>query len=282
MPITPTDIKDVVLREDDFGHEMRVGKCLTDVKYPQTYLQNQFEQTIVWPPSHGGTYRDQATGKSRQFDFRCRVSKGYKRSQNILLAVECKNLNTEFPVVVCGRPRVDKEDYHVFIDLESPGKASLRKVEGINSIYRPDEFVGKSVLRLKRKDNRLCSDGDTEIYDRWTQALASSFDLANQAAQSSEPTGASTFIMPMVVVPDTALWIASYNDNGTLSSDPTPTDHCHYYVDFKLPIELPLVLTHIHFVTLTGLRELLSLFVSDRRKWDTIFSRASCRFEPEV
>jgi hypothetical protein len=31
----PEDIKNVVLEEDDFGHEMRVGRILSNVKYPQ-------------------------------------------------------------------------------------------------------------------------------------------------------------------------------------------------------------------------------------------------------
>jgi hypothetical protein len=55
VPITLSDVRKVVTDEDDFGHEMRVSGLL------QITPAIEFE--------HGGTYKDDVTGKPRQFDF---------------------------------------------------------------------------------------------------------------------------------------------------------------------------------------------------------------------
>ena len=56
MAITSKDIEEVIATEDDFGHEMRVGRLL------RGYFGSQTLQ--------GGTYIDPVSGKARQFDFR--------------------------------------------------------------------------------------------------------------------------------------------------------------------------------------------------------------------
>ena len=258
---------------------MRVGKILTNLEYPEIV----YEQTCVMPPHHGGTYEDQVTGKTRQFDYRCQIVRGRDSSKSIFLAAECKNLKPDLPLVVCGRPRTSEESYHVFIGRGDDGKSFLRKVDGFNSIYKPDDFVGKNLLRLKKKDNRLCADGDSEIYDKWSQALASSHDLAFGAVYNNPPPKSCAFVLPLVVVPDDSLWTVCYKDDGALDGDPKQVNQCEFYVDQKLLIGLPFVLTHIHFVTLKGLSHMLSNFVAaGSRTWDTIFSKASSDFNPNA
>jgi hypothetical protein len=197
---------------------------------------------------------------------------------SIYLAVECKNLNADLPLVVCGRPRTVEESYHAFLQLETPKPnvlpVWLRKKDGFNSIYQPDQFVGKSLLRLKKKQNEICAEGDSEIYDRWAQALASSHDLADRAFDENLPQKSCAFVMPLVVVPDNSLWIVSYKDDGTPDADPIKVDKCEFYVEQKLNLSsMPqLVLTHIHFVTLKGLSQMLADFVAPRtRTWKRIF-----------
>ena len=278
MSITAADIKSVVLVEDDFGHEIRVGNILTNVKYPEIY----YEPTRVMRPDHGGTYIDHVTGKTRQFDYRCQIVRGREISRSIFLAVECKNLNPDLPLVVCGRPRTDEESYHIFIHLKirppNGSEFSLKKVDGFNSIYKPDAFVGKSLLRLKKKQNELCADGDSEIYDRWSQAMASCHDLAKRAFKDKPSPKSCAFIMPLVVVPDNSLWTVSYKSDGSLDGDPIQVDKCEFYVEQKLLLSdmPPVILTHIHFVTVKGLSQMLLDFVATRsRTWDAIFSEAS-------
>jgi hypothetical protein len=279
VSITAQEIKDVVRVEDDFGHEMRVGNILTNPQYPPFH----FTQVRVMSPSHGGTYKDQVTDKTRQFDYRCQIVRGHQGTHNIFLAAECKNLNPDLPLVVCGRPRTKVESYHVYIARTQDGERQLRIVEGSGSLYKPNGFVGKSLIRLKIKEKKLCADGDSEIYDKWSQALASSYDLAFSAAYNKSASQALAFILPLVVVPDNSLWVVSYKDNGTPYGDPEKVDQCPFYVDQKFLIGLPFVITHIHFVTLKGLSDMLSEFANaDSDKWDLIFSHASSEYNPTL
>jgi len=94
MSITAQDIKNVALTEDDFGHEMRVGKILRpeNIQLRQTtFAPAKFEQ-----PKHGETYIDAVTGKNRQFDYRTSIHRGAMGRCAISLAVECKNIDTEY------------------------------------------------------------------------------------------------------------------------------------------------------------------------------------------
>src|SRR5438874_9470337 len=93
------DIKAAISDAVDFGQEMRV--------------RNLLEVTPAINFEHGGTYKDQVTGKPRQFDFRCSL-----RKQNALLslAVECKNLSVESPLVISGTWRRNEEAFHELIE----------------------------------------------------------------------------------------------------------------------------------------------------------------------
>jgi hypothetical protein len=274
MSITASEIKSVVLAEDDFGHEMRVGDTLNTLHYA-------FSPWVrIWEPTHGETYEDPKTQKSRQFDFRCKIVSGYDKGRVISLAVECKNLNPDLPLVICGRSRTDRESYHILIS-SNDGHPKTLKVSGASSIYKPNEFVGKSVLRLKIKERKLCSDGDSEIYDRWSQALASSHELALEAARNPLDAKSYTFIMPMVVVPNGSLWTVEYNENGKVPGEPQQVKHCEYHVAHKIDVGIPYLITNIHFLTIEGLRSLISEFSNaEFYKWDKIFSITASEFNP--
>lgn len=281
-PISASEIQEVVLKEDDFGHEMRVGGILKNFQAPQS----AFIKARLSRLDHGGTYVDPATSKTRQFDYRCRISKGIEGLHNILLAVECKNLNPDLPLVVCGRERTDKEAYHLVIARDDENRhVSIAKVAGKSSLYEPSGFVGKSLLRLKFKDKKLCSDGDSEIYDKWSQALASCRDLAIEFANanSTAEIKGSAFLMPIVVVPNNSLWTASYDNGGSIQDTPKQVDLCDFYVEHKLAANFPFVLTHIHFATLKGLSKMLNEYADgDFYKWDKMFCFSSSKFDLSV
>lgn len=275
MSITAAEIKKVVLDEDDFGHEMRVGKLLNTLNYAIRGVR-------IFEPIHGETYEDPKTQKTRQFDFRCKIAAGYEERRIISLAVECKNLNPDLPLVICGRPRTERESYHIVISYNA-GNPKALKISDRCSIYEPRAFVGKSILRLKIKERKLCSDGDSEIYDRWSQALASSHELALEAARNPLNPKSYTFIMPIVVVPDGSLWTANYNDNGDLVGDPQPAKQCEFHVAHKIDVGVPYVITHIHFLTLEGLKNLIAEYaIADCFKWEKIFSITASEFKPSL
>jgi len=188
MSLNPTDVKNVILEEDDFGYEMRVGKVFADVAANTN--KGHLTSPRIETPQHGGTYTDSVTGKPRQFDYRCQISISNALGdlqKTVILAVECKNLHRSSPLVVCGRPRTAEEAYHVFIKSEKDGAGgvfvSTSKVDATASLYRQSEFVGKSLVRLKEKNGKLEKDSEADIYDRWSQALASSVDLAVMAGR---------------------------------------------------------------------------------------------------
>jgi hypothetical protein len=277
LKITSENIKQTLLDSDDFGHELRVGHVLANI--PPS--QQPYDRRIVKPAEHGGTYIDQVTGKPRQFDYRCKVVSLAGSSESIFLAVECKNVSQEQPVVVCGRPRFDNESYHLFIQRPDDGADSFSmRVKGADSIYKPQKFVGKSIARIQIKNEGKTNEvlqnaGDSDIYERWSQSLASSHDLGFGAVYNTPKLKSSAFILPVVVLPNDSLWTFSYNLDGTADGEPKQVDEAEFYVDQKLLIGLDLVLTHVHFVTLKGLSELLSRIVTDVRMWDSVFSEAA-------
>jgi len=233
-------------------------------------------------PDHGGTYIEAVTGKPRQFDYRVRIHHHSRQGeQSLLLAVECKNLHESSPPVVCGRARAAEEAYHTFIRSEyqklssMPLSAFIRRVENVASLYRPGEFVGKSLLRPKA-DGRggLRTDTQPDIYDRWSQAVASCREPAVAACSSATEScpSSQSFVMPIVVVPDNRLWKATYNSGGSLVNDPEMVDHCQFFIAAPLHLDARvLILTHIHFLTIKGLFELLVDFSLPER-WGQIFS----------
>jgi hypothetical protein len=264
VSLKPADVKRVILQDDDFGHEMRVGNIFGVIRRYVTSSDNKIA------PEHGGTYTDLHAGKPRQFDYRFQIRNRYDKSRCVFLAVECKNLHESSPLVVCGRSRTHEEAYHTFIESSRTPPFSVTRKTG-NSIYTLGEFVGKSLVRLKNESSgQLKSASDSDVYDRWSQALSSSVELAERAGSLSNdsknypdyPDKVLSMIMPVVVVPDGLLWKASYDQAGQISEDPALVEECEFFVGrFRIEDSNSSQnnLTHIHFVTLKGFSKLLTL-----------------------
>jgi hypothetical protein len=275
MSITPKDVKQVILHDDDFGHEMRVGHIFGIHSQHITNLEYKIA------PKHGGTYTDMLTGKPREFDYRFQIRNRNNRSQCIMLAVECKNLHKSSPLVVCGRSRTKEEAYHAFIESSRSDPFSVTKIKN-DSIYSPGEFVGKSLVRLKEESSgQLKSVPESDVYDKWSQAVASSVELVERACSlpqgSQYPETVFSMIMPVVVVPNELLWKVSYDQAGQISQDPALADECEYFVDRKFRVDglnsSCFILTHIHFVTLKGFADLLTrLFEVSGKYWNEMLS----------
>lgn len=274
--ISPADIRDVVMREDDFGHEMRVGSVL-----------RSFPSVII---EHGGTYTDPVTRKPRQFDYRCWLTKQQAR---LALGVECKNVNSTTPLVVCGAPRFANQAVHDLIesrqgrfddgDRIQVGLSSVtRRVSTNNKFYRTDDFVGKSLLRLQMDKRTASRSGESEVYERWTQALSSAVELAKSAtklAKHLSMTSVLSAVLPMVVVPNGALWRAVYDNTGRIASDPNPIDQCEFFIGREIEVAGPkgnpwfetFTFSHVHFVTVDGLNSFLATMIPDGPAWRNLF-----------
>jgi hypothetical protein len=287
--LKPEEIKTAIECEDDFGHEMRVGDMLEKFQgLSSGHYIKVYRDSVI----HGGTYVDQITNKPRQFDYRFRIWREVhtQKHQNVSFAVECKNLHPSSPLVITGRKRAQEETFHTFIHHHENG-TGFSSVEGkmyksnfLSQIYPLGEFVGKNHLKLSSvKNGKLCVDKNlqTDIYDRWSQAVASSRDLAENAlwfARNRQILDCLSFIMPLVVVPDESLWKAEYDNSGKLSNEPVATNEVRYFIatpfckgigNFTSPW---FVVTNIHFVTITGLKNLLESYSkTDGKIWEQMF-----------
>jgi hypothetical protein len=82
----------------------------------------------------------------------------------------------------------------------------------------------------------------------------------------------ASLVLPVAVVPDGSLWRVAYNDKGAIGENPAGVEECEFFVGRKLGLgRQPFVLTHIHFVTLSGLEALLSRFWKHHSVWEWIF-----------
>lgn len=277
--ILPSEIREVVAKEDDFGHEMRVGKILRNVS-----------PMLV---EHGGTYTDPVTQKPRQFDYRCFFTLD---TTLLSLAVECKNLSPSVPLVVCGTGRRENEAFHEVIEshnlyqtvrTSNPASRS-HQVLGQHSLYPPGQFVGKSLIRIQADRDPMVRTADSDVYDKWAQALSSAVGLAELA--SGFPAGISSrklfsVILPLVIVPDDVLWIATYDDGGIVSTDPKQVQGSELFVGRTIEVDGPRVapshhqftLSHVHFLTLSGLSSFLSKVLLNEHVRRTIFPETITR-----
>jgi hypothetical protein len=276
VPIDPADIRRAISDADDFGHEMRV--------------RNLLEVTPAINFEHGGTYKDQVTGKPRQFDFRCSLR---KESALLSLAVECKNLSVDAPLVMSGTWRRKEEALHDLIESRTGEyrtegllfvglSSTTRRSQGDKSFYAPTKFVGKSLLRLKPSKAGLVAVPDADMYDRWSQALASAIDLTSKACDLSKEFGSSNVfsaVLPVVVVANDALWAVVYDDKGDMLDEPKSVNSCELYVGRSITLnEEPkafshqFTFSHVHFFTLSGFDSFLERMVTNEKAWEKLFN----------
>ncbi len=292
------DIIAELARNDDFGFEMRVGRALRDI--PSAMVR------------HGETYVDPRTNKERAFDYQFKYSNGWR---GLRLAIECKNLYRDAPVVVCGHRRVTPESFHDIVlsgygILKGRGRGSpvqqgvvyeVMRVESESELYPTTDhfnnFVGKSLFRPKppatdtkvEKLAKLPTHGfaimrDDDEYDRWNQACGSAGAIALDTLEYGKSfeggLGVATATIPVFVVPDDTLWLLEFSEEGGIIGKPESTNHVTVFRDCRIhnaqqhgtPFYCSITLSHVHFVTLTGLKAWLSE-ISDKQSpfWSRAF-----------
>ncbi|MCH7701068.1 MAG: hypothetical protein IID37_05220 [Planctomycetes bacterium] len=277
--ITQPDLIEYLDGYSDFSFEIKTLRALV---------------TLGFTCEHGGTYDDPATGKPREYDIRAtrRMGKAFLR-----LAVECKNLRANFPLLVSCLPRRAEEAFHEVSYSYDPAKSRVIvsagptplamtphsksvRLEGSESLYSVGAPVGKScdqVGRLQRGD--AIESGDSDVYAKWSQALSSADELTYLAcSDGADRTGscAVSIVLPLLVVPDGRLWETHYDANGNRSSDPRLVDRCSYFVNRKYYHRSPaggdkLVISHLEFVTSNGLLKFLDDLCGDEAKIAALF-----------
>ena len=222
--------------------------------------------------SHGGLYSDPVTGKPREFDIRA-IARTERRT--VRLSIECKNLRSNFPLLVSCVPRSEVESYNDYIFLEDTNsvdyirtagrtsRATTHTVTGPDGLYKIGESVGKSLAQVGRsgeRDNPIVAT-DSGVFEKWAQCLSCANDLVEQAYRAelqSESLPRITAIVPLLVVPDGQLWRVQYGPNGEMHSEPEQTQHCSYFVGKQYTFPnmtgvLSYRISHIEIVTHQGL-----------------------------
>lgn len=276
--IVQADLLEFLNDYSDFSFEIEILKSLVD---------NGFEC------EHGGSYEDPVTKKTREFDIR--ASKTYGK-RFLRLAIECKNLRENFPLLISCIPRREEESFHEICISVNPNKHQLKtppriysramltrsknvRLTGDHSKYKTGEPVGKSCDQIGRNLHGDVVANDSDVYEKWSQALSSAHDLTYLACTDGDDrTGdlALSLVFPLLVVPNGRLWVTQYDSDGNRTHDPVSVNRCSYFVNLSYYHRGALTgdelnISHLEFVTVNGLSQFVDDLVGDDAKLDGSF-----------
>jgi hypothetical protein len=269
------DIKEYLTTSDDFQFELDIFRVC---------------QNYGWDSVHGGVYQDPVTNKDRQFDIRAQM---LKRNCLVKIAVECKNLTKNHPLLISRIPRLRNESVHQIIetkDLSLEPFANITPPIGNEKNVRVFEFtegrsifpvgmmLGKSTAQIGRLVSGELTSGDSEVYDKWTQAIASSYDLVRESTHAYLQTKKSPtfiYVQPILVIALDTLWVVDYNEDGSMAEDPKKVDECSLYLNkFVYPIagnSAHTTISHLLIFTRQGFEIYLRKFTSQEHYWHKLF-----------
>jgi hypothetical protein len=240
-PISAADLSDFVDTGSDFGFEMK------------TLAQLRAEG---FECSHAGSYRDPVTQKIRQFDIRALV---HRAASTLALAVECKNISANNPLLLSAVPRIPSEAFHdliVYRSMASPPFVT-RTVGADDSVYRPGAMVGKQTDQVGRDASRLYSN-DVDTFEKLNQAVNSCQDLIGMMLDPNRAAGFRVAV-PVLVVPAGRLWQVDYNSAGEVTVPPRQVERSSYFLDHtwvvptKFEDLIRYRLSHVEVITLSAL-----------------------------
>jgi len=249
--VSVADIEEYLECESDFAFEMKV--------------LNEFRK-LRFIASHGGTYQDPITNKVREFDVRASYELG---SFILSLAIECKNIRNNYPIVANLVKRTESEskiDYVHFVKDEAIGRlmSCSDKRTLTNVIYVKNDFVAKRIDQVGRNAKDEIVSGDSQVFEKLTQALNSSYDLVRSAAWKSDRSF-SQVISPWLIIPDERLFGIAYNDDGTRNGAVHRLDACSWYVDkcwqTSSPLNLKYSISHIEIVSFSCIKRRVDDFL---------------------
>jgi hypothetical protein len=272
-PITADDINEFLTDRDDFDLELFAYRAL---------------KNNGWSPRHGGTYTDPISSMPRQYDLRGTAN--FSRDTKIHLAIECKSLAPDNPLVISRAPRTETESVHDIIrssrEINTPMTYftvnRIAKLGGA-TLYPAHEMVGKSTKQIRRNNKETkWTTSDKETYDKWSQALASSMEILQSAAEDFKEYSNDvirSFVMPILVVSDSTLWVVDYDEVGCRSA-PKKVDEATLYVDRNYDISWSNMnqhyrISHLHIYTRAGFLALMSVLDKpENTLWECIFGHA--------
>ena len=190
-PLTADDLNQYLQSTDDFALELEIYRSCVSSGFNAEY---------------GGTYLDQNLQKDRQFDVRATAI--LQKNRLIKLAIECKNLKSNHPILVSRIPRSMGESFHhvfvTFRDSTASSRFNSVNCPSGNTLFQRGKPVGKSLKHIAKTSTNPSefSDKDSEIYDKWTQAIASAaawLPLSIEDFSLAGSHSSSTVFLPVLV-----------------------------------------------------------------------------------
>lgn len=259
-PVGQPELTDFLDNHSDFSFELQVLNTLVGLGFAC---------------EHGGSYEDPVTKKPREFDIR--ATKDFE-NRILRFAVECKNLRENYPLLVSCVPRRDEEAFHEIVVSVDPDKFPLQepawgesramqpesktvRITGARTFYPSGGPVGKSCAQVGRMENGDITANDSDVYEKWSQALSSAHDLTYEACRDgTERTDDMCFslVFPILVVPNDRLWVVQFDAAAYRTCAPRQTDRCSRFVNLSYYHRSGLTgdemtISHLEFVTVTGL-----------------------------
>jgi len=273
QPISSKDLLEYLNSYSDFSFELTVLKMLRE---------NDIEC------EHGGYYEDPVTNKSREFDIRAMKTIRHSR---VRMAIECKNIRENFPILISCISRHEQESYHQIALVDEPkadsdfnymtinqSRSKTLSIRGDYSLYKRGDPVGKSTIQVGRSMDDTISANDSELYEKWGQCLGSANDLVERVYWDGEDNKESyqCAVIPFVVVPNGRLWRVTYDDEGNRTSDPITTDRCSCFIgkDYRMGTKLAgtyMWLSHVEIVTFDGLLSFVKEYLKSEVGMHQIF-----------
>jgi hypothetical protein len=250
-PVGASDLEKFVSERSDFAFEMQVLRILRDAQFTC---------------SHSGTYRDPVTEKIRQFDIRAVRVTGRMR---LALAVECKNLQDNSPLLLSAVPRSASESFHhVLLTPLYGSRPATREMTADDAYYKAGQMVGKRTDQVGRDTTgRLVSD-DQATFDKMNQAVNSCRDFVQKFGNEASPL--MTVIVPVLVLPPNRLWQVEYDTDGHLKQNPAPQSRGTLFLDHSWSagserlVHLKYRISHLECLTSDGLKSwIASCFLYD-------------------
>jgi hypothetical protein len=239
------DILEFLRDESDFSFEMQVLHKMDEMGFDC---------------QHGGTYTDPITNKRREFDIRAK----YRQDKLFLsIAMECKNIRANCPLLVSCVKRRKSEAFHdliifekvksQFSSLESPIAMRIK-----SSLYAANTSVAKRVEQVGRAQNGSMIGNDTDTFDKLSQAVNSAYDLIENMALYKDETFIH-FVLPAIVVPDNRLWRVDYSNTGKQLTAAVQATDCSLFMNQPWKIERGIfgdiwyTLSHLEIITFSAL-----------------------------
>jgi hypothetical protein len=244
-PITARDLEHFVTSDSDFAFEMKVLAQL---------------RSLAFDCEHSGTYRDPVTDKIRQFDIRA------TKKQNMCtlgLAVECKKLHFNYPLLLSAVPRTAAESFHdlLVFHMGVVPPAVVQPLEGDQSAYRQGDLVGKKTDQVGLSDSGTFVHDDSATFDKLNQAVNSCKDLVQNFVFNAHLPQFRA-IAPVLVIPTGLLWQVDYADDGKILTPPrNVVDRTTLFLNHSWTVgrhpynPCSYRLSHIELVTLGALPE---------------------------